>query len=64
MAIVCPRCGKQFDVTLFQFGKQVRCSCGEKVAIPLDREPLSEPRPRSGGSLLTRIFAWLRAKKE
>jgi hypothetical protein len=28
MAVVCPRCGAAFDVTLFQFGRRVRCDCG------------------------------------
>ena len=28
MAIICPNCSRQFDVTLFQFGKPVRCDCG------------------------------------
>jgi hypothetical protein len=34
MAITCPRCGSQFDVTLFQFGHKVRCLCGEEIAYP------------------------------
>ncbi|MFW6107849.1 MAG: histidine phosphatase family protein [bacterium] len=29
MAVVCTRCGRQYDVTLFQFGRTVRCECGE-----------------------------------
>ncbi len=32
MAILCPRCGRQYDVTLFQFGAAVDCDCGERVA--------------------------------
>jgi hypothetical protein len=32
MAILCPRCGRQYDVTLFQFGAGVECDCGERVA--------------------------------
>lgn len=28
MAIICPNCSRQFDVTLFQFGKPLRCECG------------------------------------
>jgi translation initiation factor IF-2 len=28
MAILCPHCGAEFDVTLFQFGHGVRCDCG------------------------------------
>jgi len=34
MAITCPRCGSDFDVTLFQFGRRVRCRCGAEVAYP------------------------------
>ena len=33
MAITCPKCGKEFDVTLFQFGNTVRCDCGACVDI-------------------------------
>ena len=34
MAITCPRCGSQFDATLFQFGHGVRCRCGADVEYP------------------------------
>ena len=34
MAITCPRCGAEFDATLFQFGHRVRCQCGAEVAYP------------------------------
>ena len=34
MAITCPRCGAEFDATLFQFGHRVRCGCGEEVQYP------------------------------
>jgi hypothetical protein len=33
MAITCPRCGAGFDVTLFQFGRGVRCDCGAWVSL-------------------------------
>ncbi len=33
MALTCPNCGAQFDVTLFQFGRGVRCDCGEVVSL-------------------------------
>jgi len=33
MAIRCPHCGRQYDVTLFQFGRTVRCPCGETVVF-------------------------------
>jgi hypothetical protein len=31
MAIQCSWCGRQYDVTLFQFGRTVVCDCGEVV---------------------------------
>ncbi len=31
MAIVCRRCGRQYDVTLFQFGRSITCECGERL---------------------------------
>ncbi len=33
MAITCPNCGADFDVTLFQFGSGVRCDCGAWVEL-------------------------------
>lgn len=34
MAITCPKCGAQFDATLFQFGHSVQCRCGATVEYP------------------------------
>ncbi len=31
MAITCPRCNRQYDITLFQFGRRIVCECGEVV---------------------------------
>jgi hypothetical protein len=31
MAVVCPRCNRQYDITLFQFGRRVVCECGEVI---------------------------------
>ena len=33
MAITCPRCGSEFDATLFQFGHGVQCHCGVEIAL-------------------------------
>ena len=33
MAITCPQCGAEFDVTLFQFDRRVRCDCGTWVEL-------------------------------
>ena len=46
MAIVCPRCGRQYDVTLFEFGISVTCDCGEEVnPFVDDRARLGNRRP-------------------
>jgi len=29
MAVICPDCGRQYDVSLFAFGRIVRCVCGQ-----------------------------------
>jgi hypothetical protein len=34
MAITCPRCGSEFDATLFQFGHRVTCRCGTEIQYP------------------------------
>jgi len=31
MAITCPKCGAQYDVTLFEFGRTILCDCGQVV---------------------------------
>jgi len=33
MAVQCPYCGKGYDITLFEFGRDVRCVCGKTVAF-------------------------------
>jgi DNA-directed RNA polymerase subunit RPC12/RpoP len=33
MSLSCPNCGRQFDVTLFEFGRHVVCECGEVVTL-------------------------------
>ena len=34
MAITCPRCGAEFDATLFEFEHRVRCTCGTEIRYP------------------------------
>jgi hypothetical protein len=31
MAITCPHCGRQYDITLFQYGRTVTCACGQII---------------------------------
>jgi len=33
MAIRCEKCGREYDATLFQFGRTVRCDCGNVVTL-------------------------------
>lgn len=33
MAIQCKRCGKQYDIALFQFGNSINCDCGDTVFL-------------------------------
>jgi dsDNA-specific endonuclease/ATPase MutS2 len=42
MAILCPVCGRSYDVTLFEFGHGVVCDCGTTVN-PFAPAPLEIP---------------------
>jgi uncharacterized protein with PIN domain len=33
MAISCAKCGRQYDVTLFEFGRTIDCACGERLGF-------------------------------
>lgn len=62
MAIPCPRCGREYDVTLFQFGRTIHCTCGSRVGLEkrLGAENTS-PRPRFYvDAMLGRLARWLR----
>jgi hypothetical protein len=52
MAICCPDCGREYDVTLFQFGSTVACDCGSTVRAlgnrPSARAAEADPRARPG----------------
>jgi len=39
MAIPCPRCGREYDVTLFQFGRTIHCTCGARVGMEIRLGP-------------------------
>ncbi len=44
MSIICPVCKRQHDITLFQFGRSIKCDCGylvnadnlSPVKVPID----------------------------
>jgi hypothetical protein len=42
MAVTCPQCGAEFDVTLFTFGRRIRCDCGAWVDLAVGHQRPSE----------------------
>ena len=62
MAISCARCGRQYDVTLFQFGRTINCACGERVGFEHKINlPRSEEIKFFADVMLARLVKWLRA---
>lgn len=62
MAIVCTGCGREYDVTLFQLGRTIHCTCGRRVGL---EHRLSLPdrreRPRFiADAMLGELARWLR----
>ena len=51
MAVTCPRCGAQFDATLFQFGHRVQCDCGEWVDLGRGHIIMEPTQPREKGQM-------------
>jgi hypothetical protein len=62
MSVPCARCGREYDVTLFEFGRTIWCTCGSRVGV--------EPRIRrvaadaevcfSADAMLGKLAHWLR----
>jgi len=61
MAIPCPGCGRQYDVTLFAFGRTVDCTCGARVALELRHVEPARPPRFLADEMLGRLARWLRA---
>lgn len=61
MAIPCPGCGREYDVTLFQFGRTIHCTCSERVGRTIERR-LEETQPTRFicDVMLGRLARWLR----
>lgn len=61
MAVTCPKCGWQYDVTLFQFGRTINCACGERVGLANRIELPSGSELRFFADVMThRLVRWLR----
>lgn len=63
MAVTCPDCGRGYDVTLFQFGRTIECTCGARVGrAPPERNVVRGPDTRFlCDAMLGRLARWLRA---
>jgi DNA-directed RNA polymerase subunit RPC12/RpoP len=63
MAISCQKCGRQYDVTLFEFGRTIDCACGGRVGfkhrINLSKD--SEKIKFFADVNVARLVRWLRA---
>ena len=62
MAIQCPDCGREYDVTLFQFGRTIHCTCGSRIGLEKRLGPpvtSSEPRFMVD-AMLGSLARWLR----
>jgi uncharacterized protein with PIN domain len=62
MAISCAKCGRQYDVTLFQFGRTINCACGERVGFEHKINlPKNEEIKFFADVMAARLVKWLRA---
>ena len=52
MAFRCPHCGREFDATLFEFGRKVKCECGRVIEaghVLREEPPPERPRKETEG---------------
>ena len=62
MAISCAKCGRQYDVTLFQYGRTINCACGERVGFEHKINlPKNEEIKFFADVMAARLVKWLRA---
>jgi uncharacterized protein with PIN domain len=62
VGVPCSKCGREYDVTLFEFGRTIHCTCGARVGLePRVRELGDEGRQRFiADAMLGRLAHWLR----
>lgn len=62
MAVTCAKCGRQYDVTLFQFGRTINCACGGRVGFEHKLNlPVSDEIKFFADVMLARVVRLLRA---
>jgi uncharacterized protein with PIN domain len=61
MAVPCPGCGREYDVTLFEFGRTIWCTCGSRVGLgPRVRRRGGGARRFIADAMLGSLARWLR----
>jgi len=62
MSIPCARCGREYDHTLFEFGRTLWCTCGSRVGLePRVRRLAADAELRfSADAMLGKLAHWLR----
>ncbi len=60
MSLRCPKCGREHDVTLFELGREVVCSCGRRLSLKDAREGAGT----AGGREPIRNIDWDKFEKE
>lgn len=62
MSVPCSRCGREYDVTLFEFGRTLWCTCGSRVGIEARvRKSRAAGEMRFiADAMLGRLAHWLR----
>ena len=63
MSVPCPRCGRDYDVALFQFGRTIHCTCGSRVALAARVRDIASPSGEIRfmvDAMLGRLVRWLR----
>lgn len=44
MSLRCPKCGREYDVTLFEFDREVVCACGKRLSLKNAHEEKTDRR--------------------
>jgi uncharacterized protein with PIN domain len=62
MGVPCPDCGRQYDVSLFSFGRTIHCTCGCRVGLEprVQRHVSADPPRFFADAMLGRLARWLR----